>query len=617
MIAKVALIRRMPKKISELDYLVPPQLKKEVTIGQLVNVPFRNRLVYGLITEFTENESEEARGKLKLIENIVWKNSALTLKQLSFAIEISEFYNTPLGFILQTCLPPLKKTKIKKIKISNADRLKPAFRKKPEIKLYHDQKERQEIFKKLISSTGQTLILVPEVNATTDLNLLAEFQPTIISAELSEKEIFDLWFKIRTEEIKVVIGTRRSLFMPWSDLQVIIIDDESNPNHKNSEMAPRIQAREAAMMLAHAHGAQCILTTHTPSVESWYFAQHNVYANQQEIPSFETNAEIVDMKEERRGRNYGFLSLELEDAISQNNSGDIFLFLNRKGSSAYVGCRDCGYVAKCAQCSRGLVYHENTATLDCHFCNLKNKMFLTCPKCQGSNMVMYGVGTQSLEKELTKNNNLNKKIIRIDSDTSDIYDKEFIGDKIIIGTQIAWNKIDWSKIKLMAFIDADSSLFIPEYKMAENLWGQLRNAQYHLLPTARLLIQTGHVEHHIFSNLAYPQRFYDKELQERKLFNYPPFNYLIRLYNGEKTMEVSKLAANNLFKYLQTLTKDRHEIIISNPLPFSPSYARGLHWHGIVVKISFEKYKQLTKFLAQNIPENWKFDPNPNNLLSF
>jgi primosomal protein N' (replication factor Y) len=382
-------------------------------------------------------------------------------------------------------------------------------------------------------------------------------------------------------------------------------------------MAPRILAREAALMLAHAHGAQCFLTTHTPSVESWYFAQHKVYTNKQEIPIFDTNVEIIDMKEERRGRNYGFLSLDLEDAIANGDSGDIFLFLNRKGSSAYVGCRDCGYVAKCPQCSRGLVYHENTATLDCHFCNLKNKMFLTCPKCHSANMIMYGVGTQSLETELAKKNQLNKKIIRIDSDTISIYNKNVAGDKIIIGTQIALDKIDWSKIKLMAFIDADSSLFIPEYKMAENLWSQLREVQYHLPPKARLLIQTGHTEHHVFSSLAQPQRFYDQELKERKSFSYPPFSYLIRLYNGEKTLESSRASANDLFGHLQTLTKSRHDITISNPLPFSPSYAKGLYWHGIVVKVSFEKYKQLTKFLAQNIPENWKFDPNPNNLLSF
>ncbi len=617
MIAKVALIRRMPKKISELDYLVPPQFKKEATIGQLVNVPFRNRLVYGLITEFKENETEEAKGKLKSIENIVWEKPALTLKQIGFIIEISEFYNTPLGFILQSCLPPLKKTKIKKSTINTIDRLEPAVRKKPELKLYKNSDEKKEFFKKIISNQGQTLILVPEISATSDIELFNELKPTIISADLSEKDLFDIWFKIRNEEIKIVIGTRRALFMPWSDLQTIVVDDESNSNYKSWDMAPRIQTREAAMMLAHAHGAQCVLTAHTPSVESWYFAQHKVYNTEQKVPVFDTDLEIVDMKEERRGRNYGFLSLDLEDAINENIPGDIFLFINRKGSSAYVGCRDCGYVAKCSQCSRGLVYHENTSTLDCHFCNLKNKMFLSCPKCRGVNMIMYGVGTQSLEKELVKTNKLNKKIVRIDSDTATIYNKDYTGDKIIIGTQIALDKVDWSKIRLMAFVDADSPLFIPEYKMTENLWTQLRSVQYHLKPQTKLIIQTGHKEHRIFSNLLSPQKFYDEELEERKTFNYPPLSYLVRLYNGEKTLEDSRRAAQAIFGHLQALTNNRHDITISNPLPFSPSYARGLQWYGIIVKVSFEKYKQTTKFLAQNIPENWKFDPNPNNLLSF
>ena len=367
--------------------------------------------------------------------------------------------------------------------------------------MYNNLDERNKLLNELVSISGQTLILVPDAKAAEDLNFPAGLHPTIINTDLSEKELFDLWFKIRTEEIKLVVGTRRALFMPWSNLQTIIVDDEASANHKSSEMAPRMQVREAAMMLAHAHGAKCILTTQTPSVESWYFAQHKVYTNQQEISVLNPNLTIVDMKEERRGRNYGFFSLQLDDAIANCGSGDIFLFLNRKGSSAYTGCRDCGYVAKCSQCQRGLVYHENTSTLDCHFCNLKNKMFLTCPKCRGSNMVMYGVGTQSLEKELAKKN-LDKKIIRIDSDTATIYDKNFKDDKIIIGTQMAWDKIDWSKIKLMAFIDADSSLFIPEYKVSENLWEQLRDTQFHLPPTAHLLIQTGHKEHHVFSNLS-------------------------------------------------------------------------------------------------------------------
>jgi primosomal protein N' (replication factor Y) len=620
MIAKVALIRRMPKKIATLDYLVPEKIHSEITIGSLVVVPFRNRLVFGLVIEFKENETEEARGKLKSIEEIVWKKPALNLKQISFAIEISEFYNTPLGFILQSCLPPLKKTKIKKIQLDQLDTTRPIKPQKPKLILYKDQEEKEKIYQDITSDQGQTLIICPETSALTKAASLLTNKNTeiaIISSEITEKQLFELWIKIRLGEIKIVVGTRRAFFMPWNDLRTVILDDEANPNHKNWDMAPRLHNRETAMMLSHAHGAKCFITTHTPSVESWYFAIHNVYDLKNTLSKFETKTiKIVDMKEERRGRNYGFLSLDLLQALSKTNS-DIFIFLNRRGSSAYVGCRDCGFVAKCPQCNRGLVYHENTSTLECHFCRTKITMFLSCPKCHGANMIMYGVGTQLVENELKKNNTWNKKIIRIDSDTIDIYPKNIKENKIIIGTQIAWDKVDWDKIGLMVFLDADTSLFIPEYKMSENLWWQIRDAQFRLHEKSEIMIQTGHREHQIFSNLYDPEKFYNQEINERKLFSYPPFGYLIRLYHGDQSQTVSKQAVDDLYQHLQTLTKNREDITISSPLPFSPFYLNRQYWYGIMIKVSFEKYKQITKFLAQNTPDSWKFDPNPNNLLSF
>lgn len=620
MIAKVALIRRMPKKIATLDYLVPSKIHSAITLGSLVTIPFRNRLVFGLVTEFKENEVEEARGKLKSIEEIVWEKPALTLKQISFALEISEFYNTPLGFVLQSCLPPLKKTKIKKLQLNQLDTIRPAQRQKPKLILYKDKEEKEKIFQEIITSLGQTLIITPETSGLTEIISLLPEKITsiaIVSSELTEKQLFELWVKIRLGEIKIVIGTRRALFLPWHDLRTVILDDEANPNHKSWDMAPRLHNREAVMMLSHAHGAKCFITTHTPSLESWYFATHNVYDIKNTLPKFEHKTiQIVDMKEERRGRNYGFISLDLLEALSKTD-GDIFIFLNRKGSSAYVGCRDCGFVAKCPQCNRGLVYHENTSTLECHFCHTKTNMFLSCPKCHGANMIMYGVGTQLVENELKKNNTWNKKIIRIDSDTIDIYQKKLDGNKIIIGTQIAWDKVDWTKISLMVFLDADTSLFIPEYKMAENLWWQIRDAQFRLQEKAEIIIQTGHREHQVFSNLHDPEKFYNQEINERRLFSYPPFGYLIRLYHGDQNQSVSKQLADDLYQHLHTLTKDRKDIIISSPLPFSPFYLNRQYWYGIMIKVGFEKYKQTTKFLAQNVPDSWKFDPNPNNLLSF
>lgn len=613
MIAKVAPIRRMPKKISELDYLIPDELEGKVELGSLVMIPFRNLSIFGIVTKLN-SEKSEIKGKLKSIESLVWETPAFTTHQLNFLREVSDFYSTPLGFVLQSSLPALKKTKIKKVTLNTSQAKEGISRKKPQLKLYTNSVQRKELFEALISE-GQTLIIVPEVRAIANTLSLLPTGAVAISSELTEKELFDIWVKIRTGEIKTVVGTRRALFMPWCDLRTVVVDDESNPNHKSWDMAPRIHARETALMLAHAHGAQCILTGHTPSVESWYFAGAGVYQNEQQLSPLHTNTDITDMRDERRGRNYSFMSLELDDAIKETNGGDIFLFINRKGSSAYVGCRDCGFIAKCQKCSRGLVYHENTATLECHFCKINSKMFLSCPNCHGTNVAMYGTGTQLAENDLKKSYP-NKKIIRIDSDTVDIYNHT-AESKIIIGTQIAWDKIDWTKLKLMAFLDADSSLFIPEYKMTENLWWQLRDAQYKLPKDGRLIIQTSHTEHRVISTLYDPAKYYEEELNERKQFAYPPFNYVVRLYNGEKNQVLAKQTADNMHVSLKSLTKDRTDIIISDPLPFSPIYFNGQYWYSIVVKAKFDKYKQITKLLAENLPENWKFDPNPNNLLSF
>lgn len=617
MFAKVAPIRRMPSSISELDYLVDQKKTPNLEIGHLVHIPFRNKLIFGLVTDLINKETELSKNKIKTVEEIFLQEVAVSAPQLNFLKEISEFYKAPLGFVLQSGLLPLKKTKINKLTLKKIEKNKTNKATKPELILYKTPEEKNNILRDSVSKDGQTLIIVPEVSAIAEIAKLLPADTAVISAELGEKEMYDLWHKIRNNEIKIVVGTRSALFMSWYNLQTVIVDDESNANHKSWDMAPRLHAREAGLMLAHAHQAKCILTTHTPSVESWYFARAKVYTTENKILPLHTNSLLIDMRDERRGRNYGFLSNDLREAMKQKTDGDIFLFLNRKGSSSYVGCRDCGFVAKCDTCTRGLVYHEKTSTLECHFCHTKKAMFLSCPKCRGANVVMYGAGTQLVENDLKKNNIFNREIIRLDADTQNLHTLDDTKNKIIIGTQIAWDKINWKRVSLMAFLEADSALFIPEYKMSETIWWQLRDAQFHLPPTSDLFIQSSHNEHHALANLASPNRFYDQEEAQRRLFGYPPFNYLIRAFIGQKTPDLTRKMAEDAYRHLSTLTKGQTDIIISDPLPFSPFYTHGAYWYALIIKTKFNKYKHNTKWLVANLGDDWKFDPNPANLLSF
>ena len=615
MFAKVAPIRRMPSALNELDYLVDSNKTPHLQVGHLVHIPFRNRLIFGIVTKINTEDSNHS-DKIKTIEEKIFDEVAFSEAQLNFLKEISEFYKTPLGFVLKSALLPLKKTKLAKLHLKKITPKADSKPSKPQLSLYKNNEEKITLFKKFLPKNGQLLILVPEVSA---IDAVMKFLPAdsiSIHSDLKEKEIFKIWHKIRNEEIKIIVGTRLALFLPFTNLLTVIIDDEANPNHKSYDMAPRLHAREAALMLAFAHRANCILSGHTPAVETQYFAASKIYNCATSLLPLHPNTEIVDMREERRGRNYGFLSAQLQIAIDKVQSGDIFLFLNRKGTANYVGCRDCGLVAKCENCQRGLVYHESTSTLECHFCRLKKSMFLSCPKCHGPNVIMYGVGTELVENELRKKQFPKYEIIRLDAQTNNARNLNTNKNKIIIGTQIAWDKIDWSKISLMAFLEADTALFVPEYKMSENVFYQLRDAQYRLNEETRLIIQSSHPEHHSMANLASVERFYVKELQERRLFNYPPFYYLIRAYIGQKNLSLAQKTAQNVANHLKVLTKGNLDIIISDPLPFASAYTKGAYWFTLLIKTKFDKYKQTTKWLAKNLPDEWKFDPNPANLLS-
>lgn len=632
MIASVAPLRRTPKKLQLLSYFVPAELENKIQVGQLVIIPLRNQGIFGLVVNVDEgNKNNFDLKKIKAIKEIVFDKPALETNQLNFAVETAEFYSTPLGFVLQSNLLPLQKTKIKKIKTENwksqADKI---IATKPELHIYQNKNERTEFFKNL-DFNGQTLILSPEISDLNGIkNMLLTVSPPssrlsrdygeakpnifIFSGDTTDKNFFELWLKIRVGEKLIIIGTRRALFLPWINLRTIILEDEINENHKSYDMAPRLSARDLVLSLAHHHSAKIFLCSHTPSVETFYFAQKGVYSQNGALATIRENCYICDMREERKGRNYSAFSEDAKQAI-KSATGDIFIFLNRKGTAAYVGCHDCGFVAKCKQCARGLVFHQQTNTLECHFCKTKINMFALCPKCQGPNVAMYGPGTQQVANDMLRFFSATHDIVRLDSDDLQTEKLKSVKPKIIIGTQIAWDKIAWEKISVMVFLDADSSLFTPEYRIAERLLFLIRSANFKLPPTTPIFLQTSHPDQRVFSYLRQAEKFYEEELSERKMLLYPPFYYILRLYNSEANQELSKKSADELYRLL-TLTFREKNLIISNPLPMNPFYRKDGYWYVIIIKIGFEKYKKITKAIGQVIPDNWKFDPNPNNLLS-
>ncbi len=625
MIIQVIPARRMPLSLPFLDYSVPEEDKNKIKIGQLVKIPFRNKEEFGVILDIKTSGTPNV--KTKTIKEVIFTEPILSKEQLNFLVDISEFYHVSLGFLLKGNLLPLQIRKLQKV--SSPERTAPSQiskPSKPHVFIHKNEEERKEIFlKKLSKKNGQTLILAPELAAITKISeLLPENildRTIIITSELKTKELFTKWLQIWSGEKDIIIGTRTAIFLPWFNLKNIILTDEGNPNYKSWDMAPRFHTRDAALFLSKHHGAELSLLSHTLSIESYYFAKNKVYdtENDLQIKSINKTTEIVDMKSQWRGGNHSLMSTDALEELRKIKTGDIVFFLNRRGTASYVGCRDCGDVLKCPQCKLSLTYHQDKKILRCHYCKFSQPLPSVCKNCNSVDIATRGAGTQLAEelvRKITEKITDTRPIIRVDGDENELTKLKTEGDKIIICTQLAWAHLPWDKIKLFVFLDADAPLFIPEYKVIENLWQQFRDVQYKLPPESSFLIQTEHPEHQVFKSLYSPDLFYSEQLAERRVLGYPPFKYMLKLLTGDPKSAILDKEAAKAHSDLASLTKGISGIKILGPLETSPYYHNGQYWQVILAKIGYENYKQNTKLLVTHVPENWKIDPNPNSLLS-
>lgn len=632
--------------MSILDYLIPKELESKIIPGQLVAIPFRNSLEFAIVHS-VQNTTAVNSAKLKSIDSIALPRPLLSGEQLAFLDEMAAFYATPLGFLVKGNVLPLKKRKIKGISpdpdvyniadrgssiSSKGNREKNKKSSKPQLVIYKNSDEKHALITKSIPKKGQCLILAPELHDIEPLISLlspAERKRTIIiTSETSDKDLFDLWLTIWQKPDAVVVGTRTALFLPWCNLQSIILDDEGSLAHKSWDMAPRFHTRDAALLLSQHHQARLTLTAHTPSVESHYFTKHGVYEGRSS-PS-PTSAEIINLSDERKSGNYSLLSDAAAEAVEKNITGISFLYLNRRGNVHYVACRDCGLVSRCPTCQTTLTYFETKGELKCLKCSYTESFQATCKKCGDMSLSTFGSGTQELYKEVKKLVGKSRNVLRLDKDDKGGQDDKWPPGTIIIGTKYAWGRIPWQHINLMTFVDADTPIFVPEFRSSEELWQELHDAAFRVglpsfakegvgggLPSnARLFVQTSHPEHAVFASLTNPERFYSLELETRKQFNYPPYSYLVKLWcSGTNECDTAE-NAESLYRRLLRLTPGDKNCTLTSPIPAFPAYFKGQYRYIILAKINYGYYKKYTKLIANNLPVGWKIDPNPNSVLS-
>ncbi|MFS0656075.1 primosomal protein N' [Bacillus sp. 179-C3.3 HS] len=393
----------------------------------------------------------------------------------------------------------------------------------------------------------EAIVLVPEISLTPQM--VQRFKErfgssvAVLHSGLSTGEKYDEWRKIHRKEVKLVVGARSAVFAPFDNLGMIIIDEEHESSYKQEEM-PRYHAKDVAIERARRHQCPVVLGSATPSLESYARAKKGVYTlltlkhrvNQQQIP----HVSLIDMREELRNGNRSMFSEELMLRLKTvlEKKEQAVLFLNKRGYSSFVMCRDCGYVEQCPHCEISLTYHRFQKRLKCHYCGHEAPVPASCPECQSEHIRYFGTGTQRVEEELTKVLP-EARVIRMDVDTTSrkgAHEKLLtaFGNKeadILLGTQMIAKGLDFPDVTLVGVLSADTSLHIPDFRSSEKtfqLLTQVSGRAGRHDKVGSVVIQSytpSHYSIELTKQHDY-EAFYEQEMMHRRHQSYPPFYFL-------------------------------------------------------------------------------------------
>ena len=447
-----------------------------------------------------------------------------------------------------------------------------------------------QLIEKMLKENKSSIMLVPEISLTPQTvdRFIARFgdeQIAVLHSKLSIGERYDQWNKIKEGKAKIIIGARSAIFAPAVNLGLIIIDEEHDESYQ-SEMSPRYDAREVAEYLAKSNNIPLLLGSATPDMKSYYKAQNGEMtlltltkrANNANLPA----VKVVDLRQELANGNKSMISEPLKEEIEKNllTKTQTILFLNRRGFSTFIMCRDCGYTVKCKRCNITMTYHKNENKLKCHYCGYEENVVTTCPECHSPNIKYFGAGTQRLEDEV---HNLfpEATTIRMDVDTvSKKNSHEEILDKfrnenidILIGTQMVVKGHHFPNVTLVGVVSADSSLNFGDYRANERTFqtltqvaGRAGRGEYE----GRVIIQTYNPDNYAieYSKAQDYDLFYNTEIELRKQLKYPPFCDIIVIDMSAKNMSELKKVAKDLHTYLkQRVINEKFGLLLYSPVP--------------------------------------------------
>jgi len=426
-----------------------------------------------------------------------------------------------------------------------------------------------KLIENAIAKGGQVLFLLPEIALTTQIvervKLYFGNKIGVYHSKFNDNERVEIWNKVLNGSYQVVLGARSAVLLPFSDLKLVVVDEEHENSYKQYDPAPRYQARDAAVFLAHLHQAKVILGSATPSLESYYNAKTDKYGLVELKERFGgvqlPLQEVVSIAEEtkRKKMTSYFTSVLVDDiANALEKKEQVILFQNRRGYATILLCATCGYAPKCVNCDVSLTYHKSSGKLHCHYCGYYQNSINVCPACGSVHVEQKGFGTERIEEELSLIFP-DAKIARLDLDStrtkngmqqiiSDFQEKK---NDILIGTQMVAKGLDFENVSLIGVINADTLLNFPDFRAFERsyqLLAQVAGRAGRRDKQGKVCIQAYADDHRIIRqviNNDYEQMYAD-ELEERKQFNYPPFSRLIFINVKHKDANVLNVAAQTL-----------------------------------------------------------------------
>jgi len=470
--------------------------------------------------------------------------------------------------------------------------------------------------KECLAQGKQAIFLLPEIALTTQLvsRLYAYFgeELGVYHSRFSNNERVEIWEKVRKGDYKIIAGPRSALWLPYNNLGLVIADEEHDASYKQKDPAPRFHARDAAIYLAHLHGAKVILGSATPSTESLYNAEQHKYAHVLlkerymgvNMPSIEIVNSTTLEEVYKQGIRMITPALYTAMADALNDKKQVILFQNKRGYAPFQLCMVCGWVPQCKNCAVSLTYHKSTDKLHCHYCGLKSGIIHTCPSCGSNRLQSKSFGTEKIEEEVQQ---LFPKarIARMDIDSMRAKDSmsrllqqlEQRKVDILIGTQMVVKGLDFAAVSLVGILSADSLLSFPDFRVNERafqLMEQVSGRAGRVDGRGKVMIQAYNTAHPVLQWVQQHdiKSFYTHEIVQRRHYAYPPFVRLIKVLFKHKEEIKAIECAGHMAEALRQI----EGIAVQGPSPALVSKVRNMYIQEVWIKCPRDsKVLQLVK----------------------